>query len=168
MMTIQGDASELLPGMQGVTRTASAPWGGRVWASCCMAAIVLADWLFYRQPIGWTLSLYSALLAMLIVARGGRMLRTRPGRIHIGLIAGLLIALVEYPGVLPIILLAVAFVSLSLLRRWTELMPARQWAEHILTFAVTGWVRAFVDASLVHKWLRRGGGRTKERYRHLV
>jgi len=171
IVTTQRDASEGPSGTQGVDgrgRAVGASWGGAARVLCCVVAVVLADWLFYREPIGWTVGLYGALLAAAIVARGGRTPRSRPSRILMVLIVGLVIALVEYPGVLPIMLLAVALVSLSLARRWTELKPVPQWAGRVVAFAVTGWLRVFADARLVHKWLCRGGGRATERSRHLA
>ena len=170
-MTVQREASGVLPDTQGVgrlTRAAGASWGSSAQVFCCVVAVVLADWLFYREPIGWTVGLYGALLAAVLAGRGGRMPWSRPGRILLGLIAGLLIALVEYPGVLPIVLLAAALVSLSLARRWAELRPVQQWADRVLAFAVKGWARAFVDARLAQKWLSRRGGQATERYRHLA
>ena len=169
-MTAQHDASGLLPGTQAVAEPARATrpsWGGSLLLFCCVVAVVLADWLFYGQTIGWTAGLYGALLAAALVGRGGGLRRSRPSRIIMALIAGLLIALVEYPGVLPIVLLAVALVSLSLARRWAKLKPLPQWADRVLAFAIKGWARAFMDLLLVYKWLCRGGGRVTQRIRHL-
>ena len=134
----------------------------------CAVSVVLADWLFYGQPIGWTVALYCAALAAAIAARNARARRSPMGRTLIVLVAGLVIALVEYPGALPIILVTLGIISLAIFRRSASVKAAPRWAVRVLVFPLTECARAFLDFRLIQKWRGRRGGRATERYRRLI
>ena len=141
-------------------------WGVRL--VFCAVSVVLVDWLFYGQPIGWTVALYAALLAVAVTARNARARRSPTGRTLIALVAGLVLALVEYPGALATILITTGIISLAIFRGSASVNAAPRWAARVLVFPLIEWARVFIDLRLVQKWQCRRGGKVTERYRRLI
>ena len=79
-----------------------------------LASILLADWFFYRQPIGWTMGAYVFVLWTGIMMRNVWAGKSRPGRLlGLGLL-GLAMAMLEEPGAIAIMLAIPGLIMLSM------------------------------------------------------
>ena len=91
-------------------------------AGVSLAGVVLADWLFYEQPLGWTLGLYAVLLlGVLLWLDRGQWLTTRAGLLVAFATAVLVISLIFQPGVVGVLLTITGLVTLAVASRcgWT-------------------------------------------------
>lgn len=116
--------------------------------------IILADWLFWDHPIGWTLGGYGLLLAVALFLRE----RKRPRGFSAWIIAAALACLclqcgIE-PGVLTVVLGALGLISLALILRAGWLADALTWAARWLQFAVIGWLTPLADLYTTSRLLR--------------
>ncbi|MEM1211481.1 MAG: DUF4173 domain-containing protein [Planctomycetota bacterium] len=131
-----------------------------------LGMIGLADYLFFEQPIGWSVGLYAAALLGALLMRGGAVLgagkRVKAARILVWLVLGLIGALVAQPGPMVVGLTLVGLVSLAAVQRggWTS--SVAEWLRRWLWFAVRGIVQPMTDAALagrVGQWRAVRGGR---------
>jgi hypothetical protein len=76
-------------------------------ALSCVLLVVLADWLFYGQPVGWTTGLYALVLLGLIVSRRPMAMRRHASLAILVACAGLSIACIVEPGPIAITLLLI-------------------------------------------------------------
>ena len=120
-----------------------------------LAAVALADWLFYGHPVGWTAGLFVAALLALLVLLGAGFMRHRPGQVLFLAAAGLVVALVEEPGPLPVLMTALCLAMLSVLNRaeWTASVVA--WSARLLDLLTRGLLRLFADNRLAARWIAR-------------
>ncbi|MFN3166342.1 MAG: DUF4173 domain-containing protein [Phycisphaeraceae bacterium] len=126
----------------------------------------LADFLFYKQVIGWTLGGFVAWMLTMILVRNGRaVLRGRQriwGWAMLLVTVGLCVSLVLEPGVLAVVLALVALGSLAMLRRGDDAMLGWEWFGRLFVVWVLTLVRPAMDTRIVHRWQRRSaalGGR---------
>jgi len=120
-----------------------------------LGLIVVADWLFYDQPVGWTLSLFGMLLLGAITLRDGRYMQTKPGRIVAAATVGLAVSLLINPGPLAVTLGILGLITLASIDRsgWTS--SVAQWIGRWLAFALRGLTQATRDARLQGRWARK-------------
>lgn len=125
----------------------------------CLGLVVLADWLFYRQPIGWTASLYALALVAAVTLRNGHYLRTWPGRIIAAGMGGIVVSLLIEPGVLAVTLGLMGLVTLAIIDRggWTH--GAAALAFRWVRFLGHMVVQPVHDARLQERWQRSRGER---------
>ncbi len=125
-------------------------WGLLVVCGIC---IVLADWLFYRQYVGWTLGLYSLLILGLLVLRRG--VRSQAGWLAAGLTLLLAFALLEEPTFLGVLMMIAALGFAVMLRNgnWSSSFTywITRWA-HLLALLPA---RFLLDNYLAARWFRR-------------
>lgn len=133
----------------------------RIAAWFCLILVVIADWLFYGQPVGWTAALFCIALVAAIIARGGRALRSGPGRLLILANLGLIAALIEYPGALTLWMISLGIVTLALFSRRGLAHSVPSWVRCMAAFFLLAWMRVFADARLVQRW-------RKSRMRRMV
>lgn len=102
----------------------SSPWLRSAAAAVlsCVLLVVLADWLFYEQPVGWTTGLYALVLLGLIVSRRPAALRRRGSRAILVACAGLSVACIVEPGPIAVTLLLIGVPMLvaTTLQGWTS------------------------------------------------
>ena len=128
-----------------------------------LLGIGLADWLFYRHPLGCNVGLFAAfLLAVLLVRDPGA--TERPAGFLLSLaLAGLAVALVIDVGVIAVLLTLAGLPLLTMTARggWTWRFWA--WVARWGKLAVIGWLQLFRDARLWRRWRRhaRVGGRAR-------
>ncbi len=86
-----------------------------------IAFVALADWLFYRHPVGWTLGAYGALAGVGVILLGGTSFRGRPSALLGACYFSLCLRAVIEPEPMVIFLGLSAWVSLTLTLRegWT-------------------------------------------------
>ncbi len=113
--------------------------------------IPLADWLFFRQPAGWTLGGFGLLvLAALWISRPALRTGLHACVLSVGtaLYAGLLLA---NPSGLGFALLWFALVSLTLLPRRSQEVDAWVRLKAVLAYSLIGWIAAIRDFFVVRK-----------------
>ncbi|MEM6855164.1 MAG: DUF4153 domain-containing protein, partial [Planctomycetota bacterium] len=123
-----------------------------------LGLVVLADWLFYGQPIGWTASLFGGALFIATALRGGAFFRGKPGRAVAGATLGLIAALVIHPGVLPVTLGLLGLITLAAIDRggWTSSVVL--WGKRWAVFLSKAAVQLGRDTWLQNRWLRSHHG----------
>ncbi|MBI1216276.1 MAG: DUF4173 domain-containing protein [Alphaproteobacteria bacterium] len=87
----------------------------------------LADALFYGAPAGWTAGLYGGILLAALFALQPVLFREKPARILLLLLATLLPALVDEPGMLRVSVFAAGVFTLPLLQRADGWPDATRW-----------------------------------------
>ncbi len=127
--------------------------------AACLGLIALADWLFYREPVGWTAGLFGLALMLAVTLRNGAYLRTWPGRLIAAALVGLVVSLLIEPGPLAIGLGVVGLVTLAMIDRggWTHSVSllAARW----VMFIALAVVQPIRDAQLQRRWQWRRGKR---------
>lgn len=123
-------------------------------AIACGFLALFADFLFYRQHIGWTLGLFcfaGLIVAVFFTPKGGRM-----KSIVAVLTCGQCLALIEQPNSLSFLLVFVGIISTSIAHnaRWHE--NARYWMRCIVRILLLIPARLFADNRLI--------GRIKSRH----
>ncbi|MEM6553128.1 MAG: DUF4173 domain-containing protein [Planctomycetota bacterium] len=128
-----------------------------------LGMIGLADYLFFEQPVGWSVGLYAAALLGALLMRGGAVVgdgkRVKVGRVLVWLIVGLIGALVVQPGPMVVGMTLVGLVSLAAVQRggWTS--SVAEWVRRWVWFGLRGVVQPLTDAVLVGHWrVQHGGG----------
>lgn len=117
--------------------------------------VILADVLFFRHVIGWTAGLFTAALAAAILARRAPG-SAGPARRLLGIVLlGLVVALVEEPTLMAMLVTCIAIVSLAIISRegWTAAPAA--WRRRWMRFVFTGWTLIVRDANVSMKWRQR-------------
>ena len=105
----------------------------------CLISVIISDVLFYAQPIGWTLGLYTLLLcAALIWHDKAECLKTHPGRVFTLGIIGLVFAHIYQPDALTIILTLIALVTLGITSRAGWCNSIWVWAGRWIRFVFAG------------------------------
>lgn len=125
-----------------------------------LGLVVLADWLFYERPIGWTVGLYAAALLLAVTLRGGSYFRGWPGRVTAAVMLGLVVALVIHPGVLAVGLSLLGLITLAAIDRggWTSSVAG--WAKRWAVFVFNALTQALRDVVLHSRWARSHHGRS--------
>ena len=140
-------------------------WGLRLpglWA-VALATAALADFLFYKQWVGWTLGGFVLFVLLLILLRHGRGLWLSRAKIRsgvlAGLAAGLVAAMVLEPGALAFILAMIALGSLTLLARggWSSGQLGWAWLGRLFGLMGQCVVRPLLDSRLARRWKLRAG-----------
>jgi hypothetical protein len=121
-----------------------------------LGMVAIADWLFYRQPVGWTLGLFAWALLLLITLRGPRALRSGPAWILLALLHGLVFTLIDQPGTLNVLLTLAGLGTLALCARWGWTADARVWFGRGLLFLCIGWTQVLRDLATARRWRTRG------------
>lgn len=137
--------------------TTRVPWRRRTALLSAMAAgaIVLADVLFYRQPVGWTLGLYVALLLMAVTLRSSGYLRTWAGAVLAAAEVGLIIALVIEPTPMAVGLSMIGLVMIAATDRGGWTASVTRWFVRGVEFIVMALAGPIRDSRLAKRWARR-------------
>jgi len=111
----------------------------------CVGFAVLTDFLFYRQPVGWTLGGYALLLMAAIFIWERKLPRGKAALIAAAL-ALLCLGCLEEPNSLMLLLglFGLASLALALRQGWTG--SGVVWLERWIGFAALGWLSLFEDA----------------------
>jgi hypothetical protein len=139
-----------------------------VTAPVCLAFVVLADFLFYGHPLGWTIGGFGLSLLGALLLLEGRFPRSGPALVVMLGTASLFLLCFEQPAVLTVLLGGLGLASTALLARegWTPDPVA--WMKRWTLFGAVGWTRAFADLFRPPSEESRGEGeRTRATGRRL-
>ncbi|CAG1023523.1 hypothetical protein DOJK_02469 [Patescibacteria group bacterium] len=117
--------------------------------------IVLADFLFYRQEIGWTLALYNALLFIALITINRAILRFKENKIISILIIGLIASLIESPQLLNIGLTGLALASLLIIQKQQTMPNTLIYLKDVILFLNCIWRQSYHDIQKLQKINKR-------------
>lgn len=124
----------------------------------CGTLVSLADWLFYRHPVGWNLGIYSLSLLAAVAVRSGSIFRQRAGRRIILALLGLIAAMISQPGPIALLLTCLGLLTLAFMHRsgWTSstLIWIRRWT----IFGFKAVYQLLHDLRAFQHWQKRGHG----------
>ncbi len=120
-------------------------------AVVCVAFVVLADRLFYRQPVGATIGCYGLLLMCAVLARGGRSLLVGPMLVVAAASALLFLWCFEEPGLPTVFLALLGLVSLALAAHDGWSSSAVVWYQRWVLFVALAWLSLPRDAYAWHQ-----------------
>lgn len=123
-----------------------------------LAMVVLADFLFYGEPAGWTFALFEWVLLATFLMRRGERFRRGPARVFIVLLAALGLSFVLEPGPLALAMVALGLLSLPALAQLGWSPRAANWIDRLLRSSLAGWATVWRDRRLFGRWDRRHGG----------
>lgn len=123
------------------------------------ALAVLADWLFYRQPIGWTPALFSLAVAAAVLFRPGRDNSARVRAVLVAGIAGLAVAMLLHRGAIAMGGAAALLVLLGVTQRSGWVGDCWAWLRRASTLLLLTPVRAFLDSRIMRRFAQRHQGR---------
>jgi hypothetical protein len=130
-------------------------------AVCAMAVFlaVLADFLFYRHVIGWTLGLFGAVVLLAVVVRGGRGRAGLWKSWHGGVAAvasfGIMLALVEEPSLPGVLLALLGIGAVTILTRQKLADTVMGWIGQLGLLTLLLFVRPVADWLITARWERR-------------
>lgn len=107
--------------------------------ACAFVGIFLADFLFYDEPVGWTLGLFAAFAFMLFCGSSGASFR----KLHMqvaGIITGsLVLALIDAPDLLRLAMFMIAMASMIVLHKRGSINNAALWLRDIRNVFIHGF-----------------------------
>jgi hypothetical protein len=100
----------------------------------CVVLVMIADGLFYRQPVGWTAGLYATLLLVSLIALNRQLLASMTSKIITLCTATLIIALIEQSQLLTVSLVGLGLITLLILQKRNRLDCALLWLKDVGVF----------------------------------
>jgi hypothetical protein len=128
-------------------------------AGLSIALAVLADWLFYRQPIGWTPALFALAVATAILLRPGSGNSARVRAVLAAGIAGLAVAMLLHRGAIAVTGAAALLVLLGVTQRCGWVGDCWAWLRRAGALLLLAPVRAFLDSRIMRRFAQRRRGR---------
>jgi len=125
----------------------------------CLSMVVLADFLFFRQPAGWTAGLFAATVLLLTLSAHLQILRTSGGKPLLFLTTLLLLPLVYQPGPLSLMMFFTSIGSLLILARRGRITSAASWLRDLRYMAARLFTRWYRDSKLLAAIRRKRGER---------
>ena len=130
--------------------------GFRALAALCVGLVIAADFLFWKQPVGWTLGFYGLLLTAAVFLWERGLPRGKPALFIAAGLAVLFLSCVEEPGSLTVVLGLLGLVTLALTFREGWSANGLVWTERWALFAGTGWLSFFREAARLRQRKREG------------
>jgi hypothetical protein len=100
----------------------------------CILLVLIVDGLFYKQPIGWTAGLYAGLLLTVLRLLNRQLFQTTASKIIAFASVGLIVALIEAPQFLTVLLISLGIITLLILQKRKNLACALLWLNDIGLF----------------------------------
>jgi len=130
-------------------------------AGAVVALVVLFDWLFYSQPIGWTAAAFTLAVWGVLVARFHPRLRTAPFVALCVATFSVAAAMVIHPGRLEIILAAAGLLAMAMVGRFGWSNALTPWLARLVHWLATAWLRPLADLAALHRVTERRGSRLR-------
>lgn len=121
----------------------------------CIMMVLLADGLFYSQPIGWTAGLYAGLLLLLLVRLNRLLLQSTTNKVIAFCTTTLIIALIESPQLLTIGLVSLGMITLLILQKRKRLDCVLLWLKDIAAFLTRGSTQWYRDVHTIKRISKR-------------
>lgn len=125
-----------------------------VLASCLL---ILADYLFFGQRLGWTAGLFAGCLLMAMLVLNVRLIAHRAGFVLSILLAGLCLVMVEEPTELSIGLFVLGLAALAIVDESRLVSSAGLWLTGALHFLLTIFFRLPLDFIEMPSWTEGHG-----------
>jgi hypothetical protein len=119
--------------------------------------VMAADWMFYDQPLGWTLGLYGGFLMALLILTQKNLLQ--PISSKIGTALGLLLVahMVYSPNLLSLIMFILCLATLLILNKRKSITDVQLWIQDIGSFVLRTFTQWFFDRTRISR-LRKSRG----------
>jgi len=114
----------------------------------CILLVLLADGLFYKQPVGWTTGLYAGCLLAVLRLLNRQLLQTTASKMTGFASVGLIVALIEAPQFLTVLLISLGIITLLILQKRNTLACALLWLNDVGGFLTQVFGQWYKD---VHK-----------------
>ncbi len=114
--------------------------------------VAIADWLFYKQPFGWSMGIYGILLLPAILLFRPAMIRAPGAPLLILTMIGLCIALMAQPGPLVMVMAILCVLLLASLQRKGLAGNARDWFHRWEAFLAFSYRQMIHDLRLRSRW----------------
>lgn len=111
----------------------------------CLLLALLADFLFYKHEVGWTMGLFTALLLVFFLVFNPRVLNSWHGKLSAWMLTGLSLACMIAPHLMSGYLILVGFGTLVQLLVLTRLDDALHWLVRGVFHAWFGWIKPAFD-----------------------
>ncbi|TNE32734.1 MAG: DUF4173 domain-containing protein [Alphaproteobacteria bacterium] len=125
----------------------------------CVFTIVLADFLFFRQPAGWTAGLFAATVLLLTLSAHLQIMRTPGGKPLLFLTALLLPAMIYQPGFLPVLMFLLGIGSLLIIAKRGGIRDAVSWLRDLRYMGLRFLTRWYRDSRVLAAIRRKRGTR---------
>jgi hypothetical protein len=130
----------------------------RRWLCLLLASasmIWMADWLFYQQMIGWSLSLFLMTASILVICKGGVHARSRSAIASGAILLGLLIAFAVQPGPLVFLMTFGVLAIFAIIVRQGPPMDASELLSGMLRLCGLSFLRGWIDLRVFARISRR-------------
>lgn len=107
---------------------------------CTVILVAVADWLFFNQPLGWTVGAFGLLLIGTLAVRAKRIFPRKPAQRVMWLTALLFLGCIEEPNTLSIWLGVLGLITLALSLREGWIGNAVVWMKRWRSYAIKGWL----------------------------
>lgn len=135
----------------------------------CVVLVIIADGLFYKQPIGWTAGLYAGLLLAVLTVTNRHFLPSTSSKIIASLTTTLIISLIDAPQLLTVALFGLGIITLLILQKRKNLNCTLLWLKDVSGFFTQGinqWQRDV--QKIKHASKRKTGKQNCTPLRYLV
>jgi hypothetical protein len=116
---------------------------------------LLADGLFYKQPVGWTAGLYAGLLLAVLRLLNRQLLQQTVSKMIGFASIGLIVALVEAPQFLTVLLVTLGIITLLILQKRNKLTCALLWLNDVGGFLTQVFGQWYKDVHKIERASKR-------------
>ena len=133
----------------------------------CIGLVMVADFLFYESPAGWTLGLFGFLLVVAVILNDRTSANFKYGLAICYAALGLCLALMETTSFLACLLFCITLGSLILAPRLGKIEDIRPLLRAILLYGLFAWARLLRD-SIVIQYVSKRTSKIKNRKLDLI
>jgi hypothetical protein len=134
----------------------------------CILLVIIADGLFYRQPVGWTAGLYTGLLLLVLIRLNQQLLQTTASKIIAFGLTTLIIALIEAPQLLTIGLVSLGIITLLILQKRKNVGCALLWLKDVTGFLTQGFGQWYKDFRKIKQISNKGRTVNKIQFSYAI
>lgn len=113
---------------------------------------LLADWLFYNQPLGCNVPLFASATLAVICMLHPSALRSKSGQLLLVCLVSLILSLLYSPRLLPIIIFTIGVITLLMIKKYNSFPTALTWIRNLIIFikrVTQGWYKDYNQIQLV-------------------
>lgn len=121
----------------------------------CVLLTSLADFLFFKQEVGWTAGLFVILLSAFYIIHTSPFHLTKRVQIVLLLITGQAFALIEDPNFLSCVLIIIGFIAIAYFRKPDFHCNTVKFLKFALAYIWKFWTRLFCDSSIFIKYTKK-------------